>query len=41
MHQGRSSFAVVWHNDYIYVVGGFIQGQIFTNTCERYNTLIN
>ncbi|KRX03635.1 hypothetical protein PPERSA_04187 [Pseudocohnilembus persalinus] len=37
MQHGRSSHSIQYHQGYIYVVGGFLDNQIITGLCEKYN----
>jgi len=38
---GRSSHSICFNNRYIYVLGGYLTGQILTNRCERYDIVAN
>lgn len=37
MINGRSSHGICYLNGFIFVVGGFLNGQTFTTKCEKYN----
>ena len=38
---GRSSHSVCFNNRYVYVLGGYLDGQNLTNRCERYDIVSN
>jgi hypothetical protein len=38
---GRSSHSVCFNNRYVYILGGYLSGQVLTDRCERYDIVNN